>query len=277
MKTEIEERPVCLAIAGLDPSGGAGIAADLKTFFAHEVYGAAAVTSVTFQNTKGVFGAEHQTADSVSKQVGAVFDDLEVAAVKTGMLPTAEIIESVSAILEEVGPGNCVVDPVVRSTSGFDLISDEALRALIQTLFPIADIVTPNLAEAERIAGFEIKNDDDFLSAARTMLEAGAKHVLIKGGHRPDGPHQSTAIDRLFGPDGREVFEAEYVESTSTHGSGCTLSSAIAANLARGNSLTNAVRQAKSYVTKGIMEAEGYGEGNSPLNHWAGLNISGDK
>ncbi|NNE68150.1 MAG: bifunctional hydroxymethylpyrimidine kinase/phosphomethylpyrimidine kinase [Pyrinomonadaceae bacterium] len=265
-----------MSIAGLDPSGGAGIAADLKTFFAHRCYGAAVVTSVTFQNTQGVFGAEHQSAESVRRQAAAVFEDLPVKAVKTGMLPTIEVIEAVAELLVEY-PSEIVVDPVVRSTSGFDLIDDDALRALIITLFPLAGIVTPNLAEAERIVGREIVAEEDYRRAASEILEMGAGYVLIKGGHQKGDENKNKATDRLFGPDEMVVFEEDYIETTSTHGSGCTLSSAIAANLANGVSLEKSVKAAKSYVTKGIRNSEGYGKGNSPLNHWAGLKSSGER
>jgi len=175
--------PVCLTIAGLDPSGGAGIIADIKTFTAFGCFATAAVASLTFQNTTGVFGAVHQTAEIVRGQIEPVIEDYTVAALKTGMLPTGEVIEAVARIVKENDLKNFVVDPVVRSTSGFDLIDDAALRILIERLFPLADIVTPNLPEAERIARMKIETEADIERAARIMQSFGAKTVLIKGGH----------------------------------------------------------------------------------------------
>ena len=165
-----DRQPVCLTIAGLDPSGGAGIIADIKTFSALGCFAAAAITSVTFQNTTGVFGAVHQTAGSVQMQVEPVIDDYEIAAIKTGMLPTSEIIEEIARIIKEHRLKNVIVDPVVRSTSGFDLIDDEALVALIKNLFPLADLITPNIPEAERIAGIEINSPDAIVSACRNFF-----------------------------------------------------------------------------------------------------------
>src|SRR6185503_16609533 len=175
--------PVCLTIAGLDPSGGAGIVADIKTFSAFECFAAAAVTSVTFQNTTGVFGAVHQTAEAVRRQVEPVIEDFEIAALKTGMLPTREIIEEIARLAGANDLKNFVVDPVVRSTSGFDLIDDEALHSLIEKLFPLADVITPNIPEAERIAKIKIETFEDIKKAAEIMQRQGARNVLIKGGH----------------------------------------------------------------------------------------------
>lgn len=265
------KQPICLTIAGLDPSGGAGIAADIKTFSRFGCFAAAAVTSVTFQNTRGVFGAVHQTAESVRKQVEAVLDDYKVAAIKTGMLPTREIIETVADLIEERQLKNVVVDPVVRSTSGFDLIDDAALTALIEKLFPLADIVTPNLPEAERITRFEIRSDEDIAKAAAIMQSYGARNVLIKGGHNVKVEcgmrnADSKAIDYLFVGDRRQIFEAEFINTTATHGTGCTLAAAIAANLARGNDITQSVKIAKEFVSEAIRTAPHIGHGHSPIN-----------
>lgn len=256
--------PVCLTIAGLDPSGGAGIVADIKTFSRFGCFAAAAVTSVTFQNTQGVFGAVHQTAESVRRQTEAVLDDYTVGAVKSGMLPTREIIETVAALIKERGLKNVVIDPVVRSTSGFDLIDDAALEALVEKLFPLADIVTPNLPEAERIAKMKIGSETDVAMAAAKMHAMGARCVLIKGGHAETS--RSKAVDYLFLGDRRESFEAEFIETTATHGTGCTLAAAIAANLALGNETRDAVRLAKVFVTDAIKSAPNLGHGNSPIN-----------
>lgn len=254
--------PVCLTIAGLDPSGGAGIVADIKTFSRFGCFAAATVTSVTFQNTTGVFGAVHQTADSVRRQIEAVLDDYEVAAVKTGMLPTREIIEVVGELISERQLKNVVVDPVVRSTSGFDLIDDEALQALISHLFPLADVVTPNLPEAERIARMSIRSDADTREAASLMQRVGATNVLIKGGHI----ESQKARDHLFAGDELHTFEADFIDTTATHGTGCTLAAAIAANLGLGHTLIEAVATAKDFVTEAIRTAPHLGHGNSPIN-----------
>lgn len=257
--------PVCLTIAGLDPSGGAGIIADVKTFSAFGCFAAAAVASVTFQNTTGVFGAVHLTADAVRRQVTPVFDDYDVAAVKTGMLPTREVIEVIAQTVSKRKVANLVVDPVVRSTSGFDLIDEPALEALIEALFPLALLVTPNIPEAERIARIQIRSEDEILDAGVRILALGATNVLIKGGH-PMDRMAGSAIDYLFNNATVERFEAEYIETSATHGTGCTLAAAITANLALGNSLIESVRIAKAYVTEAIRTSPGLGKGNSPIN-----------
>lgn len=262
--------PVCLSIAGLDPSGGAGILADVRAFAAFGCFPSAAVTAITFQNTVGVFGAEAVSADSVSGQVLPVFEDYQVSAVKTGMLPNKEIIEAVADILAAREYAPLVVDPVVRSTSGFDLIDDSALRALIDSLFSLAVVVTPNLAEAERISGMSINSEKSVHEAAEVMLSLGAKAVLIKGGHvefleTPDQGHR-VARDFLFSDGEVEVFEEPFIETMSTHGTGCVLSSSIAACLAKGFSLKESVGKAKRFVNKAIRTAPEIGKGHSPIN-----------
>ena len=259
-----QNQKVCLTIAGLDPSGGAGIIADIKTFSAFGCFAAAAVASLTFQNTTGVFGAKHQTAETVRAQVKPILEDFKVFGVKTGMLPTREIIEETARLIKENNLKNFVVDPVVRSTSGFDLIDDAALKSLIEKLFPLSDIITPNLPEAERIAEMKIKSEADIQKAARIMQKQGAKNVLIKGGHSISD--LKVARDFLFIGDEVKVFEAEYIETDSTHGTGCVLSSAICANLALEKSLVEAVEIAKNFVWNGIKSAPDLGRGNSPVN-----------
>lgn len=272
---------IALTIAGVDPSGGAGIFADIKTFFAFGVFPTAAVASITFQNTQGVFGAEHQSADSVRQQIIPILDDFEVAAVKTGMLPSREIIEEVASIIAERGLTNIVVDPVVRSTSGFDLIDNAALRSLIEKMFPPANLITPNIPEAERISGVAIETEQDVYDAASVMRGMGAKNVLIKGGHlaseqrgvRSADPREvvRTAVihyakDYLFIGEELTVFEGEFWQTTATHGTGCTLSSAIAANLALGKDLKSSVEIAKRFVNEAIRTAPMIGHGHSPIN-----------
>lgn len=264
-----DKPPVCLTIAGHDPSGGAGIVADIKTFTAFGCFATAAITSLTFQNTTGVFGAAHQTAEIVRGQVEPVIQDFPIAAVKTGMLPTGEIIEETERLVRENNLPNFIVDPVVRSTSGYDLIDDVALRLLIEKLFPLAVVVTPNIAEAERIANQKIETEQDRRAAAEKIRKLGARAVLIKGGHFANAEleNQRTASDLLLDESGFTVFEAEWIETTATHGTGCTLASAIAANLALGKDLKTAISIAKKFVTEAIRTAPRLGHGNSPVNH----------
>ena len=266
---------IALTIAGVDPSGGAGTIADVKTFAAFGVFPTAAIASITFQNTQGVYGAEHTTAEAVRRQIVPILDDYEVAAVKTGMLPTREVIEAVASIISERGLRNIVIDPVVRSTSGFDLIDDAALRSLIEKLFPLADIITPNIPEAERISGVAIESERDIQDAASVMRDRGARNVLIKGGHfgnaeggtrNAESPVKRIAKDFLFLGSEVNVFEGEYWETTATHGTGCTLSSAIAANLALGHDLIRSVEIAKRFVNEAIHTAPMIGRGHSPIN-----------
>lgn len=265
MKTNTQ--PICLTIAGVDPSGGAGVIADIKTFFAFGCFPTAAIASLTFQNTQGVFGVVHQTAETVRGQVEPVVNDYRVDAVKTGMLPTREVIEETARLIVEFELRNIVVDPVVRSTSGFDLIDDDALRSLVEFLFPLADIITPNIPEAERISGVAIRSENDVHDAASVIREKGARCVLIKGGHLSTSSAVPTiATDLLF--EGGEVhrFEGPYHETTSTHGTGCTLAAAIAANLALGKNLVESVQTAKMFVNEAIKTAPNIGKGNSPIN-----------
>jgi hydroxymethylpyrimidine/phosphomethylpyrimidine kinase len=265
-------KPVCLSIAGLDPSGGAGIIADVKTFRAFDCYATAAVTSITFQNTTGVFGAEHQSGASVRRQIEAVVDDLDVSAIKIGMLPTQELVETVADILRERELPNIVIDPVIRSTSGYELIDKAAVRILIDELFPLATLVTPNIPEAEQITGVAIESEEDIHDAAAILREMGARNVLIKGGHlhnaqcRMQNAEFREAVDHLFVGDEHFAFSAEYIETSSTHGTGCVLSSAIAANLALGIALSESVTAAKEFVTNAIRTAPKIGHGNSPID-----------
>ncbi len=276
---------VVLTIAGLDPSGGAGIIADIKTFSAFGCFATAAASSVTFQNTVGVFGAEHQTAESVRRQVEPILEDFKLSALKTGMLPTQAVIEEVARIVSENNLKNFVVDPVVRSTSGFDLIDDAALKVLIEKLFPLADLITPNIPEAERIAGIRIESENDLKKAAWIMHSFGAKNVLIKGGHLFDNntsakadvndradktsilSDNKQATDYLWMDKTLHIWNTAYIETTATHGTGCTLSAAIAANLALGKSLKESVGIAKRFVTEAIRTSPNLGKGHSPVNH----------
>ena len=264
-----DQRPVCLSVAGLDVSGGAGVIADVQTFRAFGCYASAVVTSITFQNTTGVFGAEHMTGGSVRRQIEAVLDDLDVYAVKTGMLPTQEIVETLANIIDERQIKTVVVDPVLRSTSGYELVDQGVLRVLIDRVFPLATLVTPNIPEAEIITGVAIENEEDIRDAATIMREMGARNVLIKGGHFANAKYKiqsAESVDHLFIGDEHRTFSSEYIHTTATHGTGCVLSSAIAANLALGKELADAVAAAKEFVTNAIRTAPRLGRGNSPIN-----------
>jgi len=263
-------RPVALTIAGLDPSGGAGIIADVRTFEALGLTATAAITSVTFQNATGVFGASHQTAEAVRRQVIPIIENLDVTCVKIGMLPTREIVREVARLFRETHLPAPVVDPVMRSSSGYDLIDDEAIAVLMSDLLPLARVLTPNIPEAERITGFSIKDEEGMLRAARTIREKGVNAVLIKGGHlRPpldqrtqesrrkrDGEESDSepeeAIDVLDNEGKVTIFRKEFVAGAELHGSGCILSAAIAAGLGKGMDLEDAVREAKDFVTQAI-------------------------
>lgn len=270
MDSANKSRPVVLTIAGLDPSGGAGIVADIKTIVALGCFPAAALTSITYQNTTRVFGAEHQSAATLRAQVEPIVQDLEVAGAKTGMLPTAEIVAEVARLFAERNLPAPVVDPVVVATSGDVLIDDEAFHILKTKLFPLARIVTPNIPEAEKLAGFSIGSEADMRRAAEAIQSIGARAVLVKGGHRVRQLLQDAgageAVDVLLNEDGRfSDFRSEFIEIGEVHGSGCTLSAAIAACLGKGMSLEDAVGAAKKYVTDAIRNAPRIGHGARPL------------
>jgi hydroxymethylpyrimidine kinase/phosphomethylpyrimidine kinase len=270
MTNEIQSRPVVLSIAGVDPSGGAGIIADIKTIASLECFPTGVITSITFQNTTGVFGATHQTPAVVRAQIEPIVSDFEVAAAKTGMLPTADIIAEVARAFRETDLPAPVVDPVMRATSGDELIESDALDTLKRELFPLARVVTPNIPEAERLVNFTIQNIDDMRRAAEEIKRLGAPAVLLKGGHakwhdRASGAG-AEALDVLLDNLGKFTeFRAEFFDVGNVHGSGCTLSAAIAACLARGMDLIAAVGEAKRYVTERIRLAQPLGHGARPL------------
>lgn len=247
-----QNSPVVLTIAGIDPSGGAGIVADIRTIAAFGCFPAAAITSITFQNAKRVFGAEHQTAATLRAQVEPIVQDATVAAAKTGMLPTAEIVAEVVRLFREEKLPAPVVDPVMISTSGHDLIGDEAFQILRSELLSVARVVTPNIPEAERLAGFSIRTESDMRRAAEAIRALGAPAVLVKGAHRRH------ATDILLNESGHFIeFHAEYIDVGEIHGTGCTLSAAIAANLGVGLPLDAAITTAKNYLTDQIRAIRG--------------------
>jgi hydroxymethylpyrimidine/phosphomethylpyrimidine kinase len=255
--------PIALTIAGSDSGGGAGIQADLKTFEAHGVFGTSVVTAITAQNTRGVAAVHAVPADTVRAQIDAVVADLRPAAVKTGMLASRALIEIVVAGIEDHDLAPVVVDPVMVATSGDRLLDRDAESTLADLLVPCATVVTPNLPEAEILAGVPVRSVDDMEAAAAAIAAGGATAVLVKGGHL-DG---ETLVDLLW-HDGRvRRWEREKIRTRHTHGTGCTLSSAIAARLALGDDLEAAVDGALGYVHRAIAAAPGLGTGHGPLCH----------
>ncbi len=263
---------IALTIAGSDSSGGAGIQADLKSFAALRVYGASVVTALTAQNTTGVQGVHAVPPDFIAAQIDSVFSDLKVGAVKIGMLPSPEVIRAVAESLRRHAPTIPVVlDPVMIAASGDRLISEEAVETLRAELMPLADVVTPNLPEAATLLGEpEAGHENEAVGQARRLLERGARAVLIKGGHGEG----RESVDHLLGRDGTvRRFAAPRIETRNNHGTGCTLSAAVAAGLARGLGLVEAVGHAKTYVTEAIRAADSIpvGHGHGPLHHFYAL------
>jgi hydroxymethylpyrimidine/phosphomethylpyrimidine kinase len=257
--------PTALTIAGSDSGGGAGIQADLKTFFALGVHGTSALTALTAQNTKGVTGIHPAPADFVTQQIETVAADLPIGAAKTGMLATAEIVEAVAAAVRDLRIKNLVVDPVFVSKSRDRLLAEDAVGVLKERLFPAALVITPNLHEAGALLGREVSTLDEMKSAAKALKDFGPAFVLVKGGHLA-----GEAIDVLY--DGVAIIElsAERIDSPHTHGTGCTLSAAIAAYLARGEPVVEAIGKAKSFITGAIRHGLAIGSGSGPVNPgWA--------
>jgi hydroxymethylpyrimidine/phosphomethylpyrimidine kinase len=256
-------RPVALTIAGSDSGGGAGIQADLKTFQALGVYGASAITAITAQNTLGVRAVHEIPVDVVAAQIDAVVEDIGVDAAKTGMLSSAEIIATVANRVQYWGLQDIlVVDPVMIAKSGDRLLREDAVRSLVCVLLPLAAVLTPNLPEAEVLVGRTIRTEEDVRDAARDIVSLGPRAVVMKGGHRPGDP-----VDVLF--DGRDfyTFAASRVNTRATHGTGCTFSAAVAAELALGADVVDAVRAAKEYLTQAILRAAPLGGGHGPVAH----------
>ncbi len=257
-------RHVALTIAGSDSGGGAGIQADLKTFHAFGVFGTSAITAITAQNTVGVRSIQKIGPEVVADQIRAVAEDLKPAAVKTGMLADAPIIEAVADAIRETTLEHLVVDPVMVAKSGDRLLEEDAVNALATQLLPLSEVLTPNLPEAAILAGRRVETADDMRAAAEMLAERGAQSVLVKGGHLSG----DVLIDLFFdGTDWHEWQEARR-KTRHTHGTGCTLSAAICAGLALGWPRAEAVRRARLYTQRAIETAPGLGEGHGPLNHW---------
>lgn len=259
-----------LSIAGSDCSGGAGIEADLKTFAAHGVYGMSVIVSVVAENTSRVIGAQDIAPEMIEKQIDAVQEDIGMDAVKVGMLSQSACMKAVASKLRQYKPKNVVIDPVMVAKNGCPLMQPDSINTLIQEILPLADLLTPNIPEAEKITGISISSAADMECAARQIAGLGAKSVLVKGGHA-----KGDALDILF--DGKKFyrFSAERIDTKNTHGTGCTYSSAIASNLALGFHLEEAVKRAKDYVTMAIRHSLPIGKGCGPTNHFYNLYQNG--
>lgn len=259
-----------LSIAGSDCSGGAGIQADLKTFSAYGVFGMSVIVSVVAENTSRVTAIQDITPDMIGRQIDAVFEDIGADAVKVGMLSSPECMDAVAAKLKQYKPENVVIDPVMYAKNGCPLMDLKAIDTLIDDMIPLAHVLTPNIPEAEKITGMKILSFGDMEAAARRIYTMGAKTVVVKGGHGV-----GDAVDVLF--DGKQIchFGTTRINTKNTHGTGCTFSSAIAAGLAKGMSVREAVEKAKSYITIAIEHSLSIGRGNGPIHHFYDLYRNG--
>ena len=251
-----------LTIAGSDSSGGAGIQADLKTIAAHGMYGMSVITALTAQNTTGVFGIAETDPDFVAAQLDAVFTDIVPDSVKIGMVSSSRIIDVIVDTLAEYGARNIVVDPVMVSTSGSRLLSEEAQEAVIGRLIPAAALITPNIPETEVLCGFPVRSADDMIRGAQKIAERYDGAILVKGGHRI-----KDATDLLYENGNTHWFHSKRIDNPNTHGTGCTLSSAIACGLADGLSLEDSIAQAKTYLNGALSAMLDLGHGSGPMDH----------
>lgn len=253
---------IALTIAGSDSGGGAGIQADIKTMLANGVYATSAITAMTAQNTTGVSGIMNSTPEFLAQQLDCVFSDLRPDAVKTGMVSESSLISVIAEKLKYYKAEKIVVDPVMVATSGARLISENAVETLKAELFPLADILTPNIPEAEILCGEKIESADDMVRAAKSISEKYGCAVLMKGGHE-----LNDANDFLFSKQNEKWFLGKRIDNPNTHGTGCTLSSAIASNLAKGFSIEESVLRAKEYISEALSDMLDLGKGSGPLNH----------
>ena len=253
-----------LTIAGSDSGGGAGIQADLKSIHANGGFGMSVITSITAQNTREVTRAFDLPTDLIDAQIDAIFSDFDVAALKTGMLSSSEIVGTVAEKLREYSPRNIVIDPVMISKSQYPLLKPDAIERLKADLLPLATVITPNVYEAELLAECEIQTIDDAKMAAKVIQEYGCQGVLVKGGHLSG----EQSIDVLYADGVFTLFEAERIETKNTHGTGCTYSAAIATHLGLGKDLVDAIQSAKDYITNAIRYSLDIGGGHGPTNHF---------
>ncbi|HET9064384.1 MAG TPA: bifunctional hydroxymethylpyrimidine kinase/phosphomethylpyrimidine kinase [Gemmatimonadales bacterium] len=258
-------RPITLTIAGSDSGGGAGIQADLKTFAAYDCFGTTVITAVTAQNTLGVRAVHPIPTSVIAEQLAALAEDLPPVAVKTGMLATREVVEAVVRGLTALSPPCLVVDPVMVATSGDRLLDEDAIAAVRDQLLPLATCITPNLDEAELLTGLAVRTPEAMLAAAHALVELGATAALVKGGHLAS----DILVDILVTRDQIERYTRKRIITRATHGTGCTLSAAIAAGMAQGHDLEPAVRQALDYLRRAIAAGPGLGQGNGPVWHGA--------
>jgi hydroxymethylpyrimidine/phosphomethylpyrimidine kinase len=253
-----------LTIAGSDSSGGAGIQADLKAMSANGVFGMSVLTSITAQNTCGVSAVFHLPSSIIEAQLDAIFSDIPVAVAKTGMLATSNIVATVSRKLARQNLEHLVVDPVMVAKGGHPLLEPDAISILKAELLPQASLLTPNIYEAEMLSGMSIKTLADARGAAKVIYQLGCKHVLIKGGHLQEQPGTDLLYDGQF----FRMFKGEFIQTSTTHGTGCTFASAIAAHLAKGRTIPDAIETAKQYITEAIRHGLALGKGHGPTDHF---------
>lgn len=251
-----------LTIAGSDCSGGAGIQADIKTMMANGVYAMSAITALTAQNTTGVRDIMEASPEFLAEQLDSIFEDIYPDAVKTGMASSVELIKTIAAKLKQYEAKNIVVDPVMIATSGARLISEDAVETLKQEILPLATLITPNIPEAEVLSGLKIQDEKDMVEASEKIYREFGCAVLCKGGHQIND-----ANDLLFDGDGEHWFYGKRIDNPNTHGTGCTLSSAIASNLAKGHTLFDSVKRAKDYISGALSAMLDLGEGSGPMDH----------
>ncbi|MBM0637174.1 bifunctional hydroxymethylpyrimidine kinase/phosphomethylpyrimidine kinase [Campylobacter sp. VicNov18] len=267
MKAKGSDLIPILTIAGSDCSGGAGIQADLKTFSAHRLFGMSVILSVVAENTARVISVHEMPVKSVDDQMLAVFEDIVPKATKIGMIGSCDLITCIAYNLEKFKPQNVVIDPVMFAKNGYALMPEENCGFFKKNIIKFADVLTPNIPEAEFLCEFKISNEEEMIKAAKHLCSLGAKAVLLKGGHSKDN-----ANDVLFDGCNIHILKAERIKTKNTHGTGCTLSSAIASNLAKGKDLLNAVSEAKKYVNNAIYYSLNLGKGYGPINHFEFVN-----
>lgn len=259
--------PQVLTIAGSDSGGGAGIQADIKTFQERDVFGLSVITAVTAQNTLGVQAVHPVPVESVRDQWEAIFSDFTISAIKTGMLVNGDYMKLISEVYRDVSKVPLVIDPVMIAKGGHSLMEETAIQVMKDTLAPLAHVITPNIPEAEALTGMSIESTEDMLKAAQQLRDKGSKNVVIKGGHAVD---KEKAEDLLLLENGEVIWlSTERIETKDTHGTGCTFSACIAAELGKGQSVEDAVRTAKAYIQAAIKHGLDIGHGHGPTNHWA--------